>query len=278
MPATPEGYMPGFGNDFETEALPGALPLGRTRRSGVPTGSMPSSSRARPSPRRAAPMNAPGSTASARPSGTPGVSRGSTFPSGKPRRQLTITSWPIGQLRWSPVRFPTSSSTFIDWRPHHDDGGRREHADRHGGAHLLRQRSRWLTTISTMPMANCSSCRSRAPSTFFTEFGRIGIAPGEICRHPARHEVQGRARGRARARLRLRELRRQVHAARTAARSAPTALPTRAISRHPVAAFEDKETPCRLIVKWCGQLLRLRDRPFTARCRGLARQLRAVQI
>ncbi len=22
------GYMPGFGNDFETEALPGALPLG----------------------------------------------------------------------------------------------------------------------------------------------------------------------------------------------------------------------------------------------------------
>ncbi len=23
-----EGYMPGFGNDFETEALPGALPIG----------------------------------------------------------------------------------------------------------------------------------------------------------------------------------------------------------------------------------------------------------
>ena len=27
--ATPKGYMPGFGNDFETEALPGALPVGR---------------------------------------------------------------------------------------------------------------------------------------------------------------------------------------------------------------------------------------------------------
>ena len=25
---THEGYMPGFGNDFETEALPGALPQG----------------------------------------------------------------------------------------------------------------------------------------------------------------------------------------------------------------------------------------------------------
>ena len=27
--ATPAGYMPGFGNDFETEALPGALPVGQ---------------------------------------------------------------------------------------------------------------------------------------------------------------------------------------------------------------------------------------------------------
>ena len=27
--ATQAGYMPGFGNDFETEALPGALPVGR---------------------------------------------------------------------------------------------------------------------------------------------------------------------------------------------------------------------------------------------------------
>ena len=25
---TTDGYMPGFGNDFETEALPGALPQG----------------------------------------------------------------------------------------------------------------------------------------------------------------------------------------------------------------------------------------------------------
>ena len=27
--ATAAGYMPGFGNDFETEALPGALPVGQ---------------------------------------------------------------------------------------------------------------------------------------------------------------------------------------------------------------------------------------------------------
>ena len=28
LPGPHEGYMPGFGNDFETEALPGALPQG----------------------------------------------------------------------------------------------------------------------------------------------------------------------------------------------------------------------------------------------------------
>ena len=60
------GYMSGFGNSFETEALPGALPVGATRRSAAPTGSMPSNCQARPSPRRAAPMSAPGSIASAR--------------------------------------------------------------------------------------------------------------------------------------------------------------------------------------------------------------------
>ena len=28
LPGPHEGYMPGFANDFETEALPGALPQG----------------------------------------------------------------------------------------------------------------------------------------------------------------------------------------------------------------------------------------------------------
>ena len=34
--------MPGFGNDFETEALHNALPQVRTRRRNVPMASMPS--------------------------------------------------------------------------------------------------------------------------------------------------------------------------------------------------------------------------------------------
>ena len=32
LPGPHAGYMPGFGNDFETEALPGALPQGQNSR------------------------------------------------------------------------------------------------------------------------------------------------------------------------------------------------------------------------------------------------------
>ena len=38
MAATPEGYMPGFGNDFETEALAGALPVGQNSPQRCPYG------------------------------------------------------------------------------------------------------------------------------------------------------------------------------------------------------------------------------------------------
>ena len=46
------GYMSGFGNSFETEALEGALPIGATRRRRSTTASTPSSFPARRSRRR----------------------------------------------------------------------------------------------------------------------------------------------------------------------------------------------------------------------------------
>ncbi len=39
----------------------------------------------------------------------------------------------------------------------------------------------------------------------------------------------------------------------TGGRSAPTAWPIRATSRRPWPSFEDKETDCRVTVKWCGR-------------------------
>ena len=60
---------------------------------------------------------------------------------------------------------------------------------------------------------------------------------------------------------------------RAAARSAPTAWPTGDF-KTPVAAFEDREAPSTVTVKWCGQFheTKIGHSPLVG---GLARQLRA---
>ncbi len=61
-----DGYMSGFGNSFETEALPHALPVGRNSPQRANYGLYAEQLSVRPSPPRASTMSAPGSTASAR--------------------------------------------------------------------------------------------------------------------------------------------------------------------------------------------------------------------
>ena len=58
------GYMSGFGNGFETEALPGALPVGRNSPQKCPYGLYAEQLSGRPSRRRAQPTSVRGSTAS----------------------------------------------------------------------------------------------------------------------------------------------------------------------------------------------------------------------
>lgn len=43
-------YLSGFGNEFASEALPGALPVGQNSPQKAPTGCTPSCCRAPPSP------------------------------------------------------------------------------------------------------------------------------------------------------------------------------------------------------------------------------------
>src|SRR5262245_35523832 len=111
--ATPAGYMPGFGNDFETEALPGALPIGQN------------------SPQRTAyglyAEQLSGSPFTA-PRGSNERSwlyriRPSVRHTGKFKR-LSLPHWktapataehdrPLGQLRWGPVPIPNEPVTFL---------------------------------------------------------------------------------------------------------------------------------------------------------------------
>ena len=111
--ATPAGYMPGFGNDFETEALPGALPMGQN------------------SPQRTAyglyAEQLSGSPFTA-PRGTnerswlyrirPSVQHAPKFkktalPYWKTAPSTVEHDRPIGQLRWSPVPIPKEKLTFL---------------------------------------------------------------------------------------------------------------------------------------------------------------------
>ena len=172
--ATAAGYMPGFGNDFETEALPGALPQsGRTRRSVRPTGSMPSSFPARPSPRRAAPMSAPGSTASARSvQHARRFRKTATARSGKRRPQLGEHDLPHRPVSLGPDADPEGearpSSTGMRTMTTAGDVNTQTGMAAHvyvvtavDGGRLFLQRRRRIAR----------SCRSRARLRFFTEFG-----------------------------------------------------------------------------------------------------------
>ena len=144
--------MSGFGNSFETEALPGALPIGRN------------------SPQRCAyglyaeqlsgsPFTAPrGSNERSwlyriRPS----VKHSGRF--AKVDAGLWRTApcheheLPIAQLRWDPAPIPKDEHDLPAGRADHDHGGRRQHPGRHGRACLSRSPNRWSISISTMPTA-----------------------------------------------------------------------------------------------------------------------------
>lgn len=104
-------YLTGFGNEHSSEAVPGALPLGRNSPQRAPSASTPSSSAAAPSPNPAATTAAPGSTGSAprprtRPS--PGSTTAPCAPPPSPRRPRTRTGC-------AGIRCPTRPPAPTSW-------------------------------------------------------------------------------------------------------------------------------------------------------------------
>ncbi len=211
--ATPAGYMPGFGNDFETEALPGALPVGQN------------------SPQRTAyglyaeqlsgsPFTAPRGTNERswlyriRPSvqHTHRSSRRRRSPYWKTAPSLGEHDRPIGQLRWSPLPIPNEKLTFLTgMRTMTTSGDVNTQAGM--AAHI------YLVTAVDGERVLLQRRRRTADRAAAGRAALLHRVRPHRCRarrnlrHPARREVQGRAARRPRARLRLRKLRRQVHAA-----------------------------------------------------------------
>ncbi|TDQ67507.1 homogentisate 1,2-dioxygenase [Maritalea mobilis] len=246
-------YMPGFGNDFETESLPGALPQGQN------------------SPQKCAyglyAEQLSGSPFTA-PRGTnerswlyrirPSVRHTTRF------KPVKLDYWksaphnpdcemPIGQTRWDPVPMPTEPTTFIE------------------GVRTITTAGDVFTQVgmaSHVYVANKSMEDDHffnadaellvVPEVgtlhIFTEMGKMDVAPGEICVLPRgmifKVGVDGASRG---------YMCENYGAKFTLPDRGPIGANCLANPRDfktPVAAFEEKETDCAVYVKWCGKFYR----------------------
>jgi len=244
-------YMSGFGNSFETEALPGALPVGRNspqkvnyglyaeQLSGSPFTAPQASNqrswlyRIRPTVRHAGRFRKIDA----------GLIRTA------PERDSDL---PIGQLRWGPTPIPNAALTFVTGLCTMTTAGDAE-AQAGMGSHVM---------LVTEPMVHehffnadgeLLIVAQEGGLRFRTEFGTIEIAPGEIAVIPRgvvfRVElVDGPARA---------YVCENYGGAFTLPDRGPIGANCLANPRDfltPVAAYEDVEAPHALYVKWGGEL------------------------
>lgn len=244
-------YMTGFGNEFATEALPGALPKGQNTPQHCPYGlyaeqisgtafTAPRASNARswlyrirPSVkhmRHFARIDMPGWRTAPQP----------------PNNHLL----PLGPLRWSPIPFPNEASTFVSGLRTMTIAG---DSDLRLGmaAHVYFVNEAMADDYFMDADGELLILPETGRLLIATELGEIGLEPCEIAVVPRGIKfkvtpVDGPSRGYVcenyGGRFRLPEL-------------GPIGANGLANPRDfetPVAAYEDKERPCRLTVKWGG--------------------------
>jgi len=247
-------YMSGFGNTFETEALSGALPVGRNSPQKVNYGLYAEQL-------SGSPFTAPQDTnqrtwlyrirSTVRHTGRfEKVDHGfiRTAP------QHDNTNLALGQYRWSPTPIPKKQITFVSGLHTMTTAGDAE-AQSGMAAHVLlvtksMEREHFFDADGELLIV-----AQQGKLRFRTEFGVIEIEPGEICIIPRgvifRVELMGGA-----ARAYVCE---NYGGAFTLPNRGPIGANCLANARDfltPVAAYEDVEKPHTLYVKWGGELWR----------------------
>jgi homogentisate 1,2-dioxygenase len=247
-------YMSGFGNSFETESLPGALPVGRNspQRASYGLYAEQLSGSAFTAPRNA---NERSWLYRIRPS----VKHSARFAKADAPFLCSApdaggSKLPIGQYRWGPVAIPDGKLTFTSGLFTITTAGDVE-AQSGMAAHLL------LVTESMKDEYFCNAdgefliVAQQGSLRFVTEFGVIEIEPGEICVIPRgvvfRVElINGKSRA---------YVCENYGGSFTLPERGPIGANCLANSRDfltPVAAYEDIERPSAVYMKWCGELFR----------------------
>src|SRR5262249_14860783 len=245
-------YMSGFGNSFETEALAGALPIGRNspqrvnyglyaeQLSGSPFTAPQASNqrswlyRVRPTVRHAGRFRR--------------IDKGLIRTA--PTRE--DDELPLGQLRWSPILVPNDKLNFLTGLRTITTAG-----DAEALAGMASHVALVTQSMTNEHMFNADGelliVAQENGLVFRTEFGVIGIEPGEVCVIPRgvifRVELTA---GPARA-----YVCENYGGAFTLPDRGPIGANCLANARDfltPVAAYEDKEEPSTLFVKWGGEL------------------------
>lgn len=247
-----DGYLSGFGNTYETEALPGALPRGQNspqrcayglyaeQLSGSPF-TAPNASNERSWLYRILPSVAHINA----------FRRTEAYPQWRTAPAVDEHSLSIAPLRWNPIAAPIQPTTFIQGvRTITTAGDAHSLAGMSAGVYFVN------ASMSDDYFYNADGelliVAQEGTLRFFTEFGKIEISQGEICVIPrgTKFKVEllsGSARG---------YLCENYGAKFTLPYRGPIGANCLANSRDfktPVAAFEDKVSPCRLTVKWGGR-------------------------
>ncbi len=254
LPGAHEGYMPGFGNDFETEALPGALPQGMN------------------SPQRCA-YGLYGEQLSGTAFTAPGHRNERTWcyrirPSVKHSRRYRPVEMPhwrsapcvdpaivsLGQYRWDPVPHSEAPLTWLTgMRTMTTAGDVNTQVGMASHVYLVTESmvDDYFYSADSELLVVPQEGRLR----FCTELGILDLEPKEIAILPRglvyRVEVtDGPARGF------VCENYGQTFVLPERGPIGANCMANRRDFKTPVAAYEDRETPSTVTIKWCGQFHR----------------------
>ena len=242
-------YMTGFGNDFQTEALPDTLPVGRNSPQKCAYGLYAEQLSGSPftAPRS---INERSWLYRIRPSVKhTGKYSKIDYPFWKTAPNINHNDFPIGQYRWDPFPIPTKNTSFLDGvRTISTSGDVNTHAGM--GASIYAFNKSMENIVFTNADAEMLFVPESDSILLFTEMGKMHVKPGEIAIVPRGMMVKVSCERPSRG-----YLCENYGAKFTLPDRGPIGANCLANPRDfktPVACFENTDENHTSVIKWCG--------------------------